>query len=483
MQGEFHTVILLGLHYALTAVVIWRVLLRDSMAPVVRLAWVMLVGLLPVAGVLGYLLFGEVRVSRTDRRRIRDVDRQLRSVVLPEGEVAGPLPDSLPPELHSAFAMGHATSGMSPLEGNRATMLAEDDSAIDDMLREIAGARETVHVLFYIWLPDTSGTRMAEALIEAAGRGVTCRVQVDDVGSRRLIRSALWSRMRAAGVRLAVVLPVGNPLIETLYRRLDLRNHRKIVVVDNRVTWAGSRNCADAAFAIKPKYAPWVDVLMRVEGPLVRQFQAVFLRDWMLNGAEDLGWMLASEPPALAGGFIGQVVASGPDQTASGMSETLCAMIYAAQRRLMITTPYFLPDPALLGAICAAARRGVDTTLILPECNDSRIVAAASEGLYHSLLRSGVRLHLFRPGLLHAKILTVDGRLAMIGSANLDRRSFDLNYECNLLLYSDTVTAELDLRQASYLDRARPMTLREVQSWSRLRRIRNNAVALAGPLL
>ncbi|MFT4148721.1 MAG: cardiolipin synthase [Paracoccaceae bacterium] len=478
LDRDLHTILLFATHYIITGVVIWRVLLRDMMLPSVRLAWVMVVGLVPVAGVIAYLLFGEVRVRRTDRQHAREVERRLLAAW-----GAGDSPPEIPVQAIPAFAMGHATSGMDPVGGNRATLLPEDDSAIDDMVAHIGRARSTVHVLFYIWLPDTSGTRMAEAVIEAARRGVACRVLVDDVGSRRLTRSPLWARMRAAGVRLAIALPVGNPLVEALYKRLDLRNHRKIVVVDNRTTWAGSRNCADAAFAIKPKFAPWVDVLMRIEGPVVRQFQAVFLRDWMLHGREDLSSLLEAAPPPLPGGFTGQVVASGPDQSTSGMAETLTALFYAAKARVTITTPYFLPDAALHEAICAAARRGVITTLILPERNDSRIVAAASEGYYYSLLRSGVRLHLFRGGLLHAKILTVDGDLAMIGSANLDRRSFDLNYENNLLIHSPGVTAELDARQDSYLARARPVSLDEVRRWSVIRRIRNNAMALAGPLL
>jgi len=478
MSGGIPTWPFVVLHYAITALVVWRVLLRDNLLPTVRLAWVMVVALLPVAGPVAYLLFGEVRLSRADRRHARDVERRLRAAWDPDDAHA-----AIPPEVEPAFAMGRATSDFPPVGGNRATMLPEDDSAIDDMIAAIESARDHVHVLFYIWLPDRSGTRMAEAAARAAGRGVAVRVLVDQLGSRRLIRSPLWGRMQAAGVTCRVALPIGNPLIETFYKRLDLRNHRKIVVVDNRVTWAGSRNCADMAFAIKPKFAPWIDLLMRIEGPVVRQFQAVFLSDWMIHSDEDLSQLLTGAPPPLRGGFVGQVVASGPDQSISGMAETLAAMLYSAHDRVTITTPYFLPDSALHEAVCAAARRGVAVTLILPERNDSRILGAASEGLYHSLLMSGVSIQLFRGGLLHAKIMTVDGHFAMIGSANLDRRSFDLNYECNLMLYSRQETALLDTRQESYLARSRPVTRAELRCWSALRRIRNNAVALAGPLL
>lgn len=478
MLSGFSTLPLVLLHYTITALVIWRVLLRNNLLPPVRLAWVMVVALLPVLGPVAYLLFGEVRLSRADRRHARDVERRLREAWNPDDAHA-----AIPPYVEPAFSMGRATSDFPPVGGNTAVLLAEDNSAMDDMIAAIETARDHVHLLFYIWLPDQTGTRVAEAASAAAMRGVQVRVLVDHLGSRRLIRSELWTRMQAAGVVCRIALPIGNPLIETFYTRLDLRNHRKIVVVDNRVTWSGSRNCADMEFAIKPRFAPWIDILMRIEGPVVRQFQAVFLSDWMIHCDEDLGHLLVDAPPPVPQGFVGQVIASGPDQNLSGMSEILAAMLYSAHDRVTITTPYFLPDSALHEAICAAAMRGVATTLIVPERNDSWIVSAASEGLFQTLLASGVSIQLFKGGLLHSKIITVDGAFAMIGSANIDRRSFDLNYECNLLLLSQEVTSMLDARQESYLARARPLTRGEVHAWPVLRRIRNNAVALAAPIL
>ena len=158
-------------------------------------------------------------------------------------------------------------------------------------------------------------------------------------------------------------------------------------------------------------------------------------------------------------------------------------MLHAARHRVVITTPYYVPDAALDAAIRAAARRGVEVTMILPARNDSFVVGATSEGFYYGLLAAGVRLQLFQPGLLHAKIMTVDGRMAMVGSANLDRRSFELNYEVNMALFDEALIARIDARQASYVDRARELTLDEVRNWSVLRRLRNNLLALASPLL
>jgi cardiolipin synthase len=224
---------------------------------------------------------------------------------------------------------------------------------------------------------------------------------------------------------------------------------------------------------------------MRIEGPLVRQMQAVFLQDWLLYAEDEdhLSDLVAAPQPSIPGGFTGQVIATGPDQSVTGLSDTMCAMLYAARERVMVTTPYYIPDQQTQAALCAAALRGVAVTMILPARNDNWIVGAASESHYDELLLSGVRLHAFRPGLLHSKIMTIDGRLALIGSTNMDRRSFNLNYENSMLIDSAPISAELDAIQESYIARSSNITLTEVRDWSVLRRIRNNSVALAEPLL
>lgn len=465
----------------LTQVVfILRALLQRGSTPPVRLAWVMIIGLLPIAGIILYLLFGEVRLAQAKRHQIR---RARETLLLGWNGI----PDD-PPALPEgpgavAFEMGRATGGFPARAGNRATLLPEGDNQIEDMIAGIDAAETTVHLLFYIWLPDRMGTRLAEAAIRAAERGVTVRVLVDDIGSRPLIRSALWRRMATAGIEVEAAFPLGHPFVTMLFQRIDLRNHRKIAVVDNRIGWTGSRNCADAAFEVKRRYAPWVDLLMRVEGPVVRQMQAVFLQDWMTYHHADLSAILAEPQPVHNPGFTGQVIATGPDQSVTGLSDTIVAMLHAAREKVVVTTPYYVPDIPTQTALCAAARRGIPVTMILPDRNDNRIVSAASESHYVDLLEAGVRLYHFLPGLLHSKIMTVDGRLALVGSTNLDRRSFNLNYENALLLDCAEVTGDLDRLQDSYIARAREVTLHEVMGWSVLRRLRNNSVALAEPLL
>lgn len=458
-----------------------RALLRAGLSPSARLAWVTIISALPGVGIAAYFLFGEIRLARAKRERMREV----RNKLLAAQPVPAPVDDlARAGAARPAFAAGLATSQFPPRTGNRLTLLSESDAMMDDIIDAIDAAQDHVHVLFYIWLSDRTGMRMANALIEAARRGVACRVLVDDHGARWLIRSPLWGAMQEAGVAVERAAPVGNPLISLLFQRIDLRNHRKIVVVDNRLSWVGSRNCADAAFSIKPRYAPWVDVLVRLEGPVVLQQQAVFLHDWMTHHAEDLSDMLRNAPePPETGPVMAQVIASGPDDIFTTPSDTLRAMLYAATDRIMLTTPYYVPDPALHTAICSAAERGIKVDLILPARNDNRIVGAASESLFPDLLRSGVRIHLFQDGLIHSKIVTVDGSFGMIGTANLDHRSFDLNYENLVLFRCPAFTAEIDARQDSYIARAARIDRADVAAWSLLRRLRNNIIALASPLL
>ncbi len=470
---------LILLHTTLTLGFIARVLIRPRLDPSVRLAWIMVIEAVPLAGIVAYLLFGEVRMNQAEVQRMADVRDRLTGLRTPSPDVLADPPNFARPVVAANAAVG----GMDALQGNRIRLLAESDDAVDSLVQAIDQARDHVHILFYIWLPDHSGAKVAEAVERAARRGVACRVIVDALGSRGLVRSAYWRQLQDAGVECVTAFPWGLPFISVLFRRLDLRNHRKILVVDNRIAFTGSRNCADMAFAIKPRFAPWVDVLFAVEGPAVRQLQSVFLGDWMSYTGRDLGDMLQLVDGVDEPGVAAQIVATGPDRRAGSVSDCLSGMLHAARHRVVITTPYYVPDAALDAAIRAAARRGVEVTMILPARNDSFVVGATSEGFYYGLLAAGVRLQLFQPGLLHAKIMTVDGRMAMVGSANLDRRSFELNYEVNMALFDEQLIARIDARQDSYVDRARELTLDEVRNWSLLRRLRNNLLALASPLL
>ncbi len=460
-----------------------RVLLRPNRQPASRIAWIVVIAALPVAGILAYLLFGETSIGR---RRIARVHSAIEAMPKFPAAVPGDqanLEANVPERHANLFRLGQSISSFEPIGGNSATLPADSNAVIDAMVADIDAAEQHVHLLFYIWLTDGNGCKVVEALKRAASRGVICRAMADDLGSRTMIHSQHWQAMQDAGVHMAVALPIGNPLLRPFRGRIDLRDHRKIVVIDGRITYCGSQNCADPEFRVKPKYAPWVDVMMRFEGPIATQNQFLFARDWMTYAGENLDELLRRPIPAPRPGFPAQVVASGPTARTSAMPEMFESLMYAARSKLVITTPYYVPDESMQNALCAAAYRGVDTTIIFPARNDSWIVAAASRSYYADLLAAGVKIYEYEDGLLHTKSLTLDGEVTLIGSANMDRRSFDLNYENNILFCDQDLTAVMRQRQQEYIARSRRVESKEVAAWPVTRRLWNNIIAMLGPVL
>jgi cardiolipin synthase len=474
-------VLAVALHVLLQAGFIARVLLRPHRDPASRIAWIVVILGLPVLGMAGYVLLGETNIGRSRLARLKQALAALPDPARAPGY--GAAAAEIPDRHRALFEVGRSISFYAPAGGNRLALTADSNDTVAQLVADIDAARRHVHLLFYIWLPDGNGTQVAEALMRAARRGVACRAMVDDLGSRLLTGSALWPAMAQAGVRLARALPVGNPLLRAIAGRIDLRNHRKIAVVDNHIAYCGSQNCADPEFRVKAKYAPWVDAVMRVEGPVARQCQHLFASDWMTYAGEDIAAVLLEPLDPAPGAVPAQVIASGPTARHSATPELFASLMFAARRELVITTPYYVPDEAMQAALCAAAWRGVATTLVLPARNDNFAVAAASRSYYAELLAAGVRLMEFQDGLLHAKTVTVDGEVTLVGSANMDRRSFDLNYENNLLLVDAATTAAMRARQDAFIARSRQVTAAEVAAWSVPRRLWNNALAVLGPVL
>jgi cardiolipin synthase A/B len=472
--------VILALHLLAQGLILIRVMLRPQRDPASRIAWVVVVLVLPVLGMLAYLVLGETNIGRRRAARMQRVLAELPPAAAMG--VAGSAP-ALPERLEGVFRVGQSLSGYLPVGGNTARLSGDSNASIAGMIADIEAAERHVHLLFYIWLPDGNGLKVAEALQRAAARGVTCRAIADDIGSRAMIRSPHWAAMRQAGVRLARALPVGIPVLRALDGRIDLRNHRKILVVDNHITWCGSQNCADPEFLPKAKFAPWVDAVMRFEGPIARQNQHLFATDWMSWGDDDLREILAEPLEPGTGPITAQVVASGPTERHSAMPEMFQTLIYAARRELVISTPYYVPDEAMQAALRAAGNRGVAVRIIFPARNDNPAVAAASRSHYADLLAAGVRIFEYEGGLLHTKSLTLDGEATLIGSANMDRRSFDLNYENNILLHHAEATAAMRALQERYIAQSREVTAADVAAWPLHRQLWNNTAALLSPVL
>ena len=486
--------LLLALHGLLIASFGLRILLRDELRPDARMGWLTVIVLLPYAGCLLYFLFGEAALRRhtllPGRRRWPRL-AQFAHTHLPQAahellaeDTARPPQAPLPVAWQAAFRYASSVNGFRALPGNQAELMANGAQARARLLADLDAAHTEIDLLYYIWLDDHTGAGVAHALMRAARRGVRCRAMVDGLGSRALLRSPLWREMQDAGVELAVALPLDHPLKVLLTSRIDLRNHRKITLIDGRIAYCGSQNCADEAFAVKASYAPWVDIMLRLQGPVVTQTQLIFAADWMQATGR-----LAAPPAAPAphtdadAGFVALAIAEGPSERARSTPQLVATLLACARREVVISTPYFIPDATVFEALCATAWRGVRVTLILPARNDSWIVGAASRSYYRRLLQAGVRIHEFHPGLLHAKTLCVDGEIALVGSTNLDLRSFDLNFENNVLLHDAATCAAIGQRQADYMSQASPVELAQVLAWPWHRRIWNNLLATLSPVL
>lgn len=469
-------------YLALHLFIVARIILRPQREPASRIAWLVSVMAVPVIGIVAYLLLGEARISAGRRERYRRIEAHL-----PHPAAKEPVRRRLAGTPYAApFALAETVNALPPTGGNRARLAADADTAIAEMAADIDAATDTVHLCFYIWLTDHSGLTIKDALVRVARRGVKVRVLADALGSRDMIRSGHWQDMKLAGVDARAALPIGG-LVWTLIRgRFDLRNHRKQLIVDNRIAWCGSQNLADPAFLPKARFAPWVDIMTRWEGPVVQDCQFIFAADWESEEGDDIAALLPDsvEPAPVADpGIAAQVIGTGPNLPYPAMTSCFVSLIHSAREELIVTTPYFVPDEQLIYALLDCARRGVRTTMILPRRNDSRFVAATSRSYYADLTAAGVRIHEFRPGLLHAKTMVVDGQVGLIGSANLDRRSFELNFENNILFADEAFAKEVRTRQMDYLAQSDAVSADDVARTGVVRRFWQNLLATLSPLL
>lgn len=481
MFRDFSSVVT-WLVFAGELVVLLRALLKPQREPASRIAWFIAILVIPVLGMIAYLLVGEARVSARRRSRFAVIEALLPR---PGGdpEAARELAAS---RWAAPFALARAVNGLPPTLGNQASVVTDSNQAVAEMIADIDAATSSVHLCFYIWLADNNGLALKRALMRAAARGVRVRALADAVGSRAFVRSEHWTEMREAGVDARMALPVGGVIWTFTRGRVDLRNHRKQIIVDNRIAWVGSQNGADPDFKIKSAHAPWIDIMTRWDGPVARHCQFLFASDWMAEHGDDVTDLLAPEAPrpqAAPHHIAAQVIGTGPTQSYPAMTACFAELIHAARVELVVSTPYFVPDEQLLFSITSAARRGVRVVLNVPRRNDSKVVAAASRSYYQVLLDAGVEIHEFLPGLLHAKAMIADREVGLIGSANLDRRSFELNFENNILFRDAALALRVREQQDQWLAQSEPVTRQTIAGYSLMRRLGQNLMAMFSPLL
>ena len=472
--------IVLFAHWAILIGFSFRVISKRRQVGV-ALAWLAVIAAVPFFGAAVYLFFGEKWLPRRAIERAERVYPTLKAWQKNLCERSAADWTELDPEAEPLHRQALATVGMPGIAGNRLTLLQDFRSIFDALIADIDGAQDSCHLEFYIWHDGGRADDVAEALMRARKRGVACRVLVDAFGSSGFVGGAMKRRMEEHGVEVAVALPPRFPLLA----RLDLRNHRKVVVIDGEIAYTGSQNLVDPRhFKTKANVGQWVDVMVRLEGPGVEGLAGLFAHDWsIVSGVDPESVRDTVRRPNRQGDAVVQAMPSGPAYHGEAIRQLLLTMIYAARRELILTTPYFVPDDAMETALESAAHRGVDVTLVVPKRIDSRLVRWASPAHFEDLLEAGVRIKRFRGGLLHSKTITVDQSCGLIGTVNLDMRSLWLNFEISLLVYDHGFTQELRDVQLGYVAESDPVDLETWRRRPKARRLLENAAGLLSPLL
>jgi cardiolipin synthase len=456
--------------------------------PSVGMAWLLAILLSPALGLLAFLLFGRAEVGRRRQRRQARADavvaeRSKELDVAPSHQFDGQ------PVVRGVVALNDNLGAFPLLPGNSLRLHESYEDSMAAMAEAVRNATTSVHVEFYIAAWDDTTGPVLEACAKAAARGVPVRLLFDHLGTRRTPGYAeLRRRLTEAGITWREMLPV-HPLRGQL-RRPDLRNHRKILVVDGSVGFTGSQNLIEAAYGSKANHRTgraWVDLMATVTGPAVAALNAVFAGDWYQETGEQLDVTMHDAVPVTGTDWLTdvpmQVVPSGPGVRGERNLRMFTSLLHGATRRVSLTSPYFVPDESLLYAVTTAALRGVDVELFVSEVSDQFMVGHAQASYYAALLEAGVTIHLYpAPLVLHSKHFTVDDDVAVIGSSNMDLRSFALNYEVTTLMLGRHVVERMRQVEDRYRAVCRPLTVAEWRNRSGLTRYVDNVMRLTAGL-
>jgi len=481
-------VLIFELLYLLVLIIVCVRIIYDTESTDKTLAYLLLTIFLPLFGILFYFAFGiNYRKRELYSKKIVDDDNlwnQIKQKINTySAQTYRDTAETARPSRHLAR---YLSSEMSPLtSGNAARLLINGEEKFPAVFQALEEARDHIHIEYYIYENDKIGQAIEEILIRKAKQGVRVRFIYDDLGSRK-IRNNIAKRLINAGVE---VYPFHKISLVRIVNHLNYRNHRKIIVIDGQHGFVGGINVSDK-YINEPaggNHLFWRDTHLVIEGPGVYYLQYLFISDWNFCTGKALTGvkhyfpdLKGSNPP---GKKIIQIAASGPDSATPTILYSLLSALYQAGEEILITTPYFIPDQSLMDALLVAALGGVSVKLLVPEKSDSRLVALAASSYYDDLLSAGVKIFYYKKGFVHAKTLVVDRKLAVIGTANMDVRSFDLNFEVNAIVYDDELSNtladvfEADLKDAMLLDKT---------SWSNrsvIRKLLEKTARLVSPLL
>jgi cardiolipin synthase len=459
------TTIIVGLALLVDFVirVIAIIVVPRNRKPTSATAWLLAIFLIPYVGVLIFLLIGSYKLPKRRREKQAEINEFI--IGSTEGMERVRRDHPWPPWLESVVELNRTLGAMPLVGGNHASLNGDYDASLASMAADIDRAQRYVHVEFYILSCDHTTKPFFDALEAAVNRGVIVRVLLDHIASyrtrdyRRTIK-----RLTAMGAKWQLMLPV-QPL-KGKYQRPDLRNHRKLLIVDGRVGFMGSQNVIDRSYNKRSNIRrglKWKELIVRLEGPIVAGLNAIFITDWYSETDELL--RRETEPittELTEDALDAQVVPSGPGFEGENNLRLFLALLYYAQKRIVITSPYFVPDESMLTAITTATQRGIAVDLFVSEIGDQALVYHAQRSYYEALLRAGVRIWMYKqPYILHAKHFTIDDDVAVIGSSNMDIRSFQLNMEVSLMVRGRSFVDQMREVEDGYRRQSRELTLEE----------------------
>lgn len=461
--------------YLIALIAILRIVLQRR-EPTATLAWVLSILFLPYVGVLLYLLIGRHRLRHRVKQRHARANQLQPQLEKLGAESASEDPGTQPYD--RLIRLAGRMDCRPPTFGNEVRLLQDANHKYLALEDAILGATRHIHLLYYVFQPDDTGMRIRNLLCQKAKEGVQVRVLTDGVGSFGI--DTFMIPLVDAGGEIDQFLPVTRLMKPW---KINLRNHRKIVVIDGTIGFTGGMNIGDEYTGRKRKVGYWRDTHLQLTGPSVGQLQEIFAEDWFFATGKqsmDESWF----PPLEAEGkSMVQIIASGPDTDILPIQRMFFAAVTAAQERILLTTPYFIPDESMIMALQTAALRDVDVRLLLPYRSDMSLVLHAGRSYYRELLRAGVRIFEYLPGILHAKTLVVDDFWATVGSANMDVRSFRLNFEVNAMVYGPSFNRHLAAAFAKDLQTTREVTLADLDRMSPGRRMAEGFARMLSPVL
>jgi cardiolipin synthase A/B len=407
--------------------------------PTAAMAWLLLIFIIPLFGTILFFILGSTKLSRRRRRQQIQVNQMLKRYTKQLRRKGLSTKLSTPHDIQAKLA--ESLTSFAPTRHNRITIMSGYDNLIEELVQKVNLAKEYVYVEFYILAMDESTEPFFQALEAAVQRGVSVRVLFDAWGSKKFPHfRAMMRRLTDGGIAWHKILPVSfNP---RKYNRIDLRNHRKIVVIDNTHAYIGSFNMIDKTYHRKDTIS-YIELVAHLQGPSVNDAAAVFASDWYLETGEFLHHFMKNPTPATKGGSVVQIVPSGSTYPYQNNLRLFNSLIQSARKSVIITNPYLVPDESLLGALISAAQRGVRVSILNSEAMDQWMVGHAQRSYYEELIKAGAVISLYKkPQLVHEKFMSIDDQVAVIGSSNLDIRSFELNLECVVVAY-DAKTARL----------------------------------------